>query len=237
MRTASLVATAVCLTLLSALPSAAQTPATPGSLASQYAQFMQARDYAAALAAAQQLVALNPTAENLRLLANAQLYSGASADALATYDRAIAQASKEKPPEGQDLSAWKETMANTWTGKGNALLKLHRNTDAIAAYNQAATFAANPALAYYNICAVLYNTGDIQNTPAACRKALQADPSKADAWFILGSVLFADAPLDATKSKPVISAEARQALEKYLELAPNGPHAADTKAMLEMAAK
>jgi hypothetical protein len=32
-----------------------------------------------------------------------------------------------------------------------------------------------------------------------------------------------------------VTAEARQALEKYLELAPDGPHAADVKAMLQMA--
>ena len=34
-----------------------------------------------------------------------------------------------------------------------------------------------------------------------------------------------------------VSEEGRQALNKYLELAPDGPHAADTKAMLEMAGK
>jgi hypothetical protein len=37
--------------------------------------------------------------------------------------------------------------------------------------------------------------------------------------------------------KFVISAETRQALQKYLELAPDGPHAADVKQMLDYAAK
>ena len=33
------------------------------------------------------------------------------------------------------------------------------------------------------------------------------------------------------------SPETQEALEKYLELAPDGPHAADVKAMLDMLAK
>src|SRR5665213_1389945 len=71
---------------------------------------------------------------------------------------------------------------------------------------------------------------------AACRKSLQADPSKADAWFILGSVLFGEATIDAN-GKIAISAEARHALDKYFELAPEGPHAPDVKQMLDSAAK
>jgi hypothetical protein len=35
----------------------------------------------------------------------------------------------------------------------------------------------------------------------------------------------------------VATAETREALEKYLALAPDGPHAADVKAMLDMIAK
>jgi len=59
---------------------------------------------------------------------------------------------------------------------------------------------------------------------------------RADAWFVLGSVLYVSSPTDA-KGNFVIAAETRQALEKYLELAPDGAHAADVKAMLDMAAK
>jgi len=39
------------------------------------------------------------------------------------------------------------------------------------------------------------------------------------------------------QSKVQASPETREALEKYLALAPDGPHAADVKAMLEMIAK
>jgi tetratricopeptide (TPR) repeat protein len=219
--------------------SIAQAPAardTPEALTAAYNQAMQAKDWVSAMSSARQLVALNPAVQYVRLLADAQLDSGASTDALATYDRAIDQAAKEKPPVGQDPAIWNETLSRIWLGKGNALLKLHRSADAIAAYNRAAQFAANPSNAYFNACATLYNTGETKGAEAACRLSLQADPSRANAWFVLGSCLFADSTVDAN-GKFTVSEEGRQALSKYLELAPDGPHAADTKAMLEMAGK
>jgi hypothetical protein len=76
----------------------------------------------------------------------------------------------------------------------------------------------------------------MENGPAACRKAVAADATNANAWFVLGSLLFADAKVDSA-GKVAITAETRQALEKYLELAPDGLHAADVKAMLDMAPK
>jgi hypothetical protein len=65
---------------------------------------------------------------------------------------------------------------------------------------------------------------------------VQADPTLANAWFVLGSSLFADAKIDSN-GKVMMTAENRQALQKYLELSPDGPHAADVKAMLDMSAK
>ena len=225
------------ITLLA--PAASQTPpaqTTPDTLTGAYNQAMQARDWPGAVTAAQKLVELSPTSQNLYLLANAQLNAGATEVSLATYDQALAAAKQEKPAEGQPDIAWKDNMAKIYLWKGNALLKLHRTAEAVEAYNHSAEFAANPGRAYFNICAVLYNSGNTSDTPAACRKSLQSDPSKADAWFILGSVLFVDAKSDAN-GKFLISAETRQALNKYLELAPDGAHAADVKQMLDAAAK
>ncbi len=235
MRSRFLIAAAALLPLLLVLPSAAQTAAqnTPQALKATYDQAMQAKDWPAAIAAAQQLVGSHATAENLQLLGNAQLYSGATEASLATYDRALAAAAQEKPAEGQPDTAWKDGVAKIYIGKGNALLKLKRNAEAIDAYNRSAELASNQGLAYFNVCAVLYNIGDTQNSAAACRKCVQADPSRANAWFVLGSDLFADAPTTA-QGKVNASPETQEALEKYLALAPDGPHAADVKAMLDM---
>jgi tetratricopeptide (TPR) repeat protein len=226
-------------------PQTAQTGAqsTPQVLKASYDQAMQAKDWPAALAAAQQLVEANATSANLYLLANAQFYAttglsdtGALEASLATYDRALAAAEQEKPAQGQPDQAWKDGIEQIYIGRGNVLLKLKRTAEAIDNYNRAAELSSTPGKAYFNICAVLYNTGDVNGAVTACRKAAAVDPTRADTWFVLGSVLFVDAKPDA-QGKFVISAECRQALEKYLELAPDGPHAADTKAMLDMAAK
>ncbi len=238
MRSRFLIAAAALLPLLLGVPFAAQTAAqnTPQALKATYDQAMQAKDWPAAIAAAQQLVDTNATSENLRLLGNAQLYGGAAEESLATFDRALATAQQEKPAEGQPDTAWKDGVSKIYIGKGNAFLKLHRNPDAIDAYNRSAELASNQGLAYFNVCAVLYNIGDTKNSATACRKCVQADPTRANAWFVLGSDLFADLPI-AAQGKVMASPETQEALEKYLELAPDGPHAADTKAMLDMLAK
>ncbi|MDR3772635.1 MAG: hypothetical protein P4L26_04755 [Terracidiphilus sp.] len=227
--------------LVFTLPSAAQAPRSGDAqdlqgLTAAYNQALQARDWQGAVAAAQKLVEASASSLNLRLLADVQLSSGAAQESLATYDRALAAAERERPAQSQPLGEWKDGVGKIWASKGNALLKLHRDADAIDAYNRWAALSSNPGRALFNICAVFYNTGNTHEAAAACRSCLQADPSKADAWFILGSALFADATVDA-KGKAAISAETRHALEKYLELAPDGPHAADVKAMLDMAAK
>jgi len=208
---------------------------SPDPLTAQYNKAMLAKDWAGAIAAAQQLVAQKATSVNLKLLGNAQLYSGAADAALATYEQALAAAEKEKPAEGQPITEWKDGLAQIYIGKGNALLKLKRTAEAIVAYNKSAGLASNQGQAYFNVCAVLYNIGNTQDSAAACRKCVQADPSRANAWFVLGSDLFADAPIN--NGKVVATAETREALEKYLALAPDGPHAADVKAMLDMIAK
>lgn len=233
-----------------ASPQTAQTGAhsTPQVLKATYDQAMQARDWVAALAAAQQLVDANATSANLLLLANAQLYAatgqsdpGPMEASLATYDRALAAAEQEKPAPGQPDQAqpdqtWKDGIAKIYVGKGNVLLKLKRDAEAIDNYNRAAELSSTPGKAYFNVCATAYNTGDVNGAITACRKSVQVDPTNANAWFVLGSSLFAGASANAS-GKFVISAETRQALEKYLELDPNGPHAADTKQMLDFSAK
>jgi tetratricopeptide (TPR) repeat protein len=233
--------TTACLLFWTAMPVAAQAPPSASAqdaeaLKASYNQAMLAKDWPGAVANAQQLVSLKATSQNLYFLGNAQLYSGSSDGALATYDRALIAAEQEKPAEGQAMGGWKDGLSKIYIGRGNALLKLRRTTEAIDTYNYAAEFAANAGAAYFNVCAVLYNQGNTKDAPAACRKCLQADPARANAWFILGSVLFADAPIDS-KGKVAGPAEMREALEKYLSLEPDGAHAADVKAMLDMIAR
>ena len=65
----------------------------------------------------------------------------------------------------------------------------------------------------------------------ACDKAIPADPNKADAYFIKGSLLIAGSKTDSS-GKVIAPPGTEEALSKYLQLAPDGPHAKDVKEML-----
>ncbi len=132
---------------------------------------------------------------------------------------------------------WGQTPAiatdDQYIKEGNSYLKAGDNAKAIEAYQKAAAISPTPARAYFNICAVMYNVGDTARAKDACKVAIKFDPNKADAYFILGSVLFVDATL-GKDGKFYAPESTRETLNKYLELAPNGGHAEDVRAMLKM---
>ena len=64
------------------------------------------------------------------------------------------------------------------------IVNFQKNDDAIAAYTQATKFAANPATAWFNLCAVAYNQGQMDRAVIACNAAIATDPTKADAYVI-----------------------------------------------------
>jgi tetratricopeptide (TPR) repeat protein len=118
------------------------------------------------------------------------------------------------------------------TNQGNCYLKLRKTTEAIVAYTKAAAIAPNPGTAYFNLCATQYNTGNINGALDACEKAIAADPQRADAYFIKGSCLLSISV--STKDGRAHPAPGTvEALRKYLELKPDGPHASEVKQMLE----
>lgn len=114
---------------------------------------------------------------------------------------------------------------------GNAYVSLRNNQAAVEAYGRAAAMSSEPAIAYFNLCATHYNAGNTKAALAACDKAIAADPRKADAYFIKGSVLVGESSVDKA-GKVTAPHGALEALHKYLELAPNGSHAKDAKEML-----
>ena len=116
-------------------------------------------------------------------------------------------------------------------GQGNAFLRLKKNDEAIAAYTKAAEQSPDPATAYFNLCVAYYNTGKSQGALEACDKAIAADPNKADAYLIKGSLLFAASTQDKD-GKPRPPPGTVEALKKYLELAPQGPNSDKVRQML-----
>jgi tetratricopeptide (TPR) repeat protein len=207
---------------------AAPLPAAQGanekSLVAKAQTALDAKQWPDAEAALKQLVSSEPRWEYLEALGNAQGNQGHSEDSIASYQRAIDLVQKNAIPG---------VLPRIYTAIGNANLKLKRNDAAISAYNQAAALDANPAVAYFNICAVLYNMGETVKTLAACDKAIAADPKKADAYFIKGSVMVGQGAVDK-KGKMTVPPGTVETLKQYLVLAPDGGHARDVKEMLDL---
>jgi tetratricopeptide (TPR) repeat protein len=181
-----------------------------------------------------------------KALGDDNLYLGQYQDAINAYatsagllQNLIAANSGDQLDAKSSAGALRRTLGQVLTNEGNAYLKLRKSTEATECYTRAAEIvsAIDPkaaATAWFNLCATLYNTGDVERTPAACSKAIEADPTRADAYFVKASALFAQGK--DVNGKYIVPLESIAALNKYLELAPDGLHAEDVKQMLQMAA-
>ncbi|HMG81299.1 MAG TPA: tetratricopeptide repeat protein [Xanthobacteraceae bacterium] len=225
---ALLVSLALAATVLPQIGVAAPLPAAQGesqnSLVAKAQAALDAKRWPDAEAALKQLLSSAPRWEYSEALGVAQMNQGHYADSLDSYQRAIELAGKNASPAA---------IAQMYTAIGNANLKLKKNDAAIAAYNKAAALDPNPAVAYFNLCAVTFNMGQpAAKTVPFCDKAIAADPKKADAYFVKGSSLYGEGALDKS-NKFVVPPGTVEALKQYLVLAPGGPHAQDIKLMLD----
>jgi tetratricopeptide (TPR) repeat protein len=207
---------------------AAPLPAAQGenqsALVAKAQAALDAKQWPDAEAALKQLSASEPRWEYSEAIGVAQFNQGHYADSIETFQRAIELAGKNASPAA---------IAAMLTTIGNANLKLKKNDAAIAAYTKAAALDPNPAVAYFNLCAVMFNMGQpAAKTVAYCDKAIGADPKKADAYFIKGSALYGEGALDKS-NKFVVPPGSVEALKQYLVLAPGGAHVADVKLMLD----
>jgi tetratricopeptide (TPR) repeat protein len=148
-------------------------------------------------------------------------------DAVASYKKGIELNAASKKPSPEAAGAGYNQLGQTYGKMGNA-------KDSAEAYEMAAK--AQPASAsmyYFNEAATLYNAGKLPEAEAAADKAIAADPKKADAYYIKGQALITQATVDPKTSKIVAPPGCVEAYQMYLELAPDGPHAADVKGILE----
>ncbi len=115
-----------------------------------------------------------------------------------------------------------------------ALAKAKKFDDAQAELAKAAQLdPPNAGKYFYNLGALLVNTGQTAAAEAAFKKATEANPDYADAQFQYATAL--SAKLTTDKDGKVIAPEGMQAaLEKYLALQPTGQFAEAAKSMLQM---
>jgi tetratricopeptide (TPR) repeat protein len=148
-------------------------------------------------------------------------------EAAASYKKGVDLNAASKKPNPEAAAAGYNQLGQVYAKQGNT-------KDAADAYEQAAkAVPANAAMYYFNEAATLYNSGKLPEAEAAADKAIAADPNKAEAYYIKGQSLITQATVDPKTQKIVAPPGCVEAYQKYLELAPDGPHANDVKGILE----
>jgi len=148
--------------------------------------------------------------------------------AVEAYQKAVQL--KQATTNDKDPNATKN-LAAYYNNLADALYKAKKIDEAVKTYELAAQ--ADPsqvAQSYFNIGAVLTNSGRPDEANAAFDKCLAADPTRSEAYYQKGLNLLGKATLQGDKT--VAPPGTAEAFQKYLELAPTGPNADAAKAML-----
>ena len=150
-------------------------------------------------------------------------------DAATSYQKAIdLNATAKKPGTPENLAAF-------YLNLGQSLSKSGKLTEAAAAYDMSAkTAPATAGTAFYNEAVVFYqaNPPKLAEAATAADKAIAADPKKADAYYIKAQALIPGATSDPKTGKFILPPGCLEAYQEYLELAPDGSHAAEVKELL-----
>jgi len=134
-------------------------------------------------------------------------------EAQSAYEKAI----ELKPEE----AAFYQNLGNILAAQGEA-------EAANASYEKAAQLAATldpgaAAATYYNMGVTHINAGNNEAAADALNKAIQTDPNHSESYYQLGIVMLGFGKMD----------EAVGNLQKYVDLAPEGPNAETAQALVE----
>ena len=192
------------------------------ALLQQAAQQKNDKQYDAAVATMEQAAAQDQTHDIVYgSLGDAYNLDKKYPEAEAAFTKALALA-----------PATSKSLATYHAGLAMALLEQGK-TDASAAEcdKTAALDPKQAGLCYYNEGAILTNQGKADDANQAFDKAIAPDPTRADAYYQKGVNLLAKATLDKD-SKMVPAPGTAEALNKYLELAPDGKYAQSARDLL-----
>jgi len=150
-------------------------------------------------------------------------------DAETSYKKSLEvdAASKKPNPAVQGL-------ANS--GLGEIYARTGKVPEANAAYDAAAKVDTAKAAFYLRNEAVIFSqVGNSDAQEAAADEAIKVDPNDALLYYLKGQGLVAKATVDPKTQRIVLPPGCADAYQKYLELAPTGPYAADVKGILDQA--
>jgi tetratricopeptide (TPR) repeat protein len=137
----------------------------------------------------------------------------------------------------QQAVAAKPDNAGYYNNLGNVLARAGKIDEAKAAYTKSAELdPPNAALAWRNFGISLYQAGRMAEAIEPLQKATQIDPKNAQGWYLLGTCMVADPSIykqvgDKIEVNP--KPGTAEALQKAIDLDPNGPIGAQAKQGLE----
>lgn len=160
-------------------------------------------------------------------------------DAIVSFKKAIELESTSKKPSA-------EVQGLAQSGLGEAYARTGKVQEANDAFD--AAVKANPTLATFylkNEAVIFFQQSNTQAQLAAADKAIASDanpndPVLAILYYLKGQGLVGNATMAPDPKNPkvqmiVLPPGCAEAYQKYLELAPTGPYAADAKAVLDQA--
>lgn len=150
-------------------------------------------------------------------------------DAIDAYSKGVAAARKATEAAAVSISA-RVGLGQMLNAEGNLLVQQKKYDEALPVFTEAAESSAYPAMPYFNLCATNYNLKRLPEALAACEHAIASDPGMADAYYIKAVILFGEGKVE--KGRFVAPPGATEALNKYLEIDPSGPHAAGVREMI-----
>jgi tetratricopeptide (TPR) repeat protein len=132
----------------------------------------------------------------------------------------------------------KQLLAGYYENLAVSSAKIGKMDEATDDYKQAIDlYPAGAGRYYLNMGILLYN-GNVKSDPAVTKqaadafdKAIAADPTIAEAYYFKGNALMGFVKMDSNNKIIAVPGTA-EAFQKYLELKPDGPYAADAKSML-----
>jgi tetratricopeptide (TPR) repeat protein len=155
-------------------------------------------------------------------------------DAETSFKKALELESASKKPS-------LEVQGLAQSGLGEAYARQGKAPEANEAFDAAAKLNPPQAGFYYkNEAVIFFQQGNPTAQVAAADKAIAADPNNALLYYLKGQGLVGNATMAPDPKNPkvqriVLPPGCAEAYQKYLDLAPNGPYAADAKGILEQA--
>ncbi len=189
---------------------------------------LKSKQFEASVAGFEKAVSLDPS--QYVIYANmAEAYMGLAgvktgAEQTAASDKGLAAYAKAIEMKPED--------ASTHNNYALALAKAKKFPEAQAELAKAADIdKPNAGKYFYNLGAVLVNTGQTEAAGEAFKKAIDADPKYADAQYQFGVYLVSKATTTAD-GKIIPPPGTIEAFQKYLELRPDGQFAEGAKGMI-----